>query len=86
MTNLINNTGCVAIRNQLHDALIDWMNTTRDPFRGYYWQRRPWRADAPKASWNFTGMTRQREEEECYEPRQIDYVDGLTMKTAVRPK
>jgi hypothetical protein len=23
-------------RNQLHDNLLDWMNTSRDPFRGYF--------------------------------------------------
>ena len=30
-----------AIRDGLHDKLLDWMNRTRDPFRGYYWERRP---------------------------------------------
>ena len=61
------------------------MNETRDPFRGYYWQRRPWRTDAPAAHWEFTRKTRQRENEE-YEPRQLDYGTGLPMEEAVRGK
>lgn len=59
--NLIEHPEYVAIRNKLHDKLLDWMNETRDPFRGYYWEGRPWRHDATVASWNSTGMTRQKE-------------------------
>lgn len=83
--NRIDDPEAVPIRNSLHDALLDWMNTTRDPFRGYYWERRPWRTDARPASWYYTGMTRQREHEE-YEPRQLDYNTGLEMEDAVRTK
>ena len=61
------------------------MNRTRDPVRGYYWARRAWRSDAPSASWAYTGMTRQREDED-YEPRQLDYETGLSMESAVRLK
>ena len=61
------------------------MNETRDPFRGYYWERRPWRTDARPATWDYTGMTRQRENEE-YEHRQLDYATGLAMKEATRKK
>lgn len=86
MNNLINSPSHQKIRDRLHDALLEEMNRTRDPFRGYYWQRRPWRTDAPQATWDYTGMTRQREEEECYEPRQLDYADGMPMKQAVRRK
>ena len=68
-----------------HDRLLDWMNDTRDPFRGYYWERRPWRSDARPATWNYTNMTRQREETD-YEPRQLDYLTGLEMTAAVRKK
>ncbi|MCK5740490.1 sulfatase-like hydrolase/transferase, partial [bacterium] len=74
-----------AVRDRLHDDLLNWMNDTRDPFRGYYWERRPWRTDARSATWHYTGMTRQRENEE-YEPRQLDYNDGLPMQAAVRKK
>jgi uncharacterized sulfatase len=60
------------------------MNRTRDPFRGYYWERRSWRPR--KALWDGTaGMTRQREPD-GYEPRQLVYETGLEMKEAVRKK
>ncbi len=85
MENLIHSPRHTQRRNDLHDAILDWMNTTRDPFRGYYWERRPWREDAAEASWDYTGMTRQRENEP-YEPRQLDYDTGLEMDRAVRPK
>jgi uncharacterized sulfatase len=75
-----------AVRNGLHDKLLEWMNATRDPFRGYYWERRPWRLDARPASWSYTGFTRQREEDECYEPKQLDYSTGLPIQKAHRKK
>ena len=61
------------------------MNTSRDPFRGYYWLRRPWRTNAPPATWAFTGFTRQREED-AGEERQLDYDTGLPMEQATRFK
>ncbi len=85
ITNLIESAEHVHIRNRLHDALLDWMHATRDPFRGYYWERRPWRTDARPATYRGVGMTRQREHEE-YEPRQLDYGTGLPMTEAVRKK
>jgi uncharacterized sulfatase len=74
-----------AVRCRLHDLILDWMNRTRDPFRGYAWERRPWRIDARPATWGYTGMTRQRENEE-EEPRQLDYDTGLPITEAVRRK
>ncbi len=85
MTNLIDSPRRAETRNRLHDRLLDWMNETRDPFRGYHWERRPWRDDARPASWGYTNCTRQRENEE-YEPRQLDYKTGLPMTEAVRMK
>jgi uncharacterized sulfatase len=85
MHNLIDSAAHHTIRDSLHDRLLAWMNETRDPFRGYYWERRPWRTDARPATWRYTGMTRQRENEE-YEPRQLDYDTGLAMTAAVRQK
>jgi len=85
LENLITSEAHVAMRNALHDQLLEWMNTTRDPFRGYYWERRPWRTDARPAHWKYTGMTRQRVHDE-YEPRQLDYETGLEMVEAVRKK
>jgi len=84
--NLINAPDHAVGRNALHDKLLDWMNQTRDPFRGYYWERRPWRTDARPATWNYTSMTRQREGECDGEPRQLDYSTGLEMKEATRKK
>ena len=87
MTNLIASSEPEVrrVRDTLHDELLDWMNRTRDPFRGYYWERRSWRSDAREATWKHTGMTRQRENEE-YEPRQLDYDTGLPMTEATRRK
>ena len=85
MVNLIESSEHVDVRNVLHDRLIDWMNQSRDPFRGYYWQRRSWRTDAPPATWAFTGYTRQREPD-TGEERQLDYDTGLPMEQASRHK
>lgn len=85
LKNLISDPSYYAIAKELHQKILDWMNETRDPFRGYDWERRPWRIDAAEATWAYTGYTRQRENEE-YEPRQLDYTTGLEMETAVRKK
>jgi uncharacterized sulfatase len=85
MTNLIAAPEHAAARDRLHDRLLQWMNDTRDPFRGYCWERRPWRADSRPATWAYTSMTRQRDHED-YEPRQLDYDTGLDMTAAVRRK
>jgi uncharacterized sulfatase len=62
------------------------MNQTRDPFRGYYWERRPWRTDARLATWDYTKMTRQRVEDPCFEAGQLDYGNGLPITEATRRK
>ena len=85
MVNRIESAEDAGIRDGLHDRILNWMNETRDPFRGYYWERRPWRREARPATWDYTLMTRQRENEE-YEPRQWDYGTGLEMEEAVRTK
>jgi len=85
LVNLIARSDHVVIRDELHDRLIEWMNETRDPFRGYYWMRRPWRSDAPPPTWDFTGYTRQREPD-TGEERQLDYDTGLPMEQATRTK
>jgi uncharacterized sulfatase len=82
--NLIDSQEHAATRNQLHDQLLDWMNTSRDPFRGYYWGHRSWRPDFPER-WANAGMTRQRESD-GYMPRELDYDTGLPMKNATRRK
>lgn len=85
LRNLLLSPEHALIRDRLHDQLLEWMNRTRDPFRGYYWEQRPWRTDARPATWAYTGHTRQRENEE-YEPRQLDYDTGLEMTAATRRK
>ena len=85
MKNLIFDEAHYEKAKELHEKLLNWMNETRDPFRGYDWERRAWRRDAREASWDYTGYTRQRENEE-YEPRQLDYSTGLEMVEASRPK
>jgi len=84
LQNLIDSPAHARERDRLHDRLIRWMDDTRDPFRGYYWQRRPWRSDASEASWWCNGMTRQRDSD--YEPRQLDYATGLEIRELVRRK
>ena len=84
MNNLIDSPDHAAIRDNLHDRLLNWMNESRDPFRGYYWGRRAWRPDFPE-TWANAGMTRQREDD-GYLPRELDYDTGLTMVKATRPK
>ena len=85
MVNLIDSAEHASVRDKLHDVLLEHMNETRDPFRGYYWECRPWRKDASPATWDYTLMTRQREED-VYEERQLDYSTGLPMEEATRRK
>lgn len=86
LDNRIDDPALAGERNRLHDLLLAWMDRIRDPFRGYQWQRRPWRGDAPPASWDCSGMTRQRMEDPRYEDLQLDYATGLPMAEPVRRK
>jgi uncharacterized sulfatase len=72
MHNLIDAPETAAVRDQL----LEWMNTSRDPFRGYYWGRRSWRPGFLE-TWANAGMTRQRESD-GYLPRELDYDTGLS--------
>lgn len=85
MNNLISDTSLDAEKKRLHKALLDNMYNTRDPFRGYYWENRPWNSYPEDKTWNSRQMTRQRENE-VYEPRQLDYNTGLPIKEATRKK
>ena len=85
MKNLIEDEAYEEEKVRLHKLLLEWMNATRDPFRGYQWEHRPWRRNLPEPTWSYNGYTRQRENEE-YEPRQLDYCTGLPMEEAVRRK
>ena len=85
MKNLILDSSLDNEKKRLHKALLDNMYNTRDPFRGYYWENRPWNSYPHDKTWNSRLMTRQRENEE-YEPRQLDYNTGLPIKEATRKK
>lgn len=85
MNNLIQDPAYEEVRIKLHEMLLEHMSVTRDPFRGYYWEDRPWHRLTEYKTWDNRGMTRQRENEE-YEPRQLDYATGLPMADAVRKK
>lgn len=82
--NLIGEEQYVKIRNELHDHLLEHMNQTRDPYRGYQWSERSWRQEK-KASWENDACTRQRQTDK-YEPRQLDYDTGLPMESSTRKK
>ena len=83
--NRITDEAYAQVRNDLHDQILKEMDETRDMYRGYQWAVRPWRSDY-QPTWDNSGCTRQKEEEEIYEPRQLDYDTGLPMKEAVRRK
>lgn len=85
MHNLIGSDEFYEDKKRLHEEILDWMNRTRDPFRSYRWERRPWRKDAAPATWSYTGYTRQRMDEE-YEPKRLDYATGMPVEGANRKK
>lgn len=85
MINLIDSDVHANERDRLHDAVLNWMNDTIDPFRGYYWERRPWRKDARPATWSYTGYDRYVENE-LDQPRFLDYNTGLPVKEFVWKK
>lgn len=84
MKNLILNPAYKEVRNELHDVLLQHMNDSRDPMRGYQWEVRYWRDDrVPR--WENDGMTRQRINDED-EPLERDYDTGLFPEEFVRFK
>ncbi|MDC4427265.1 DUF4976 domain-containing protein, partial [Acinetobacter baumannii] len=42
MHNLIDDIRFADVRRKMHDALLDYMDKIRDPFRSYQWSLRPW--------------------------------------------
>lgn len=84
MTNLIESAAHARLRDTLHDQMLNWMNQTRDPFRGLHWHRRPWRKDAPAPTWHYTNANRQRTIEPG-EPKLVDYETGLESTGTTRP-
>jgi len=79
MTNLIDSPAHAGVRDKIHDAILNWMNDTRDPFRGYYWERRPWRRDARPATYAYTRYRREKFPE-AGGKMPLDYNTGLEVK------
>ena len=71
--NRIDDSAYTAIRDALHDRLLEWMYAKRDPFRGAVWERRPWRSTR-RLQWK--GEFRPRPAD-GYAPQVRDYDTGL---------
>jgi uncharacterized sulfatase len=83
LRNAIDDPSSASRRDQLHDALLDWMNRTRDPLRGPHWGRRSWRDLGGSA---FQGPTRPRPPDEGYFPRTLLYETGRPIDRLVYDK
>ena len=83
MHNLIDDIRFADVRSKMHDALLDYMDKIRDPFRSYQWSLRPWRKDAlPR----WMGAFRPRPQD-GYSPVVRDYDTGLpTQRRKVEEK
>lgn len=71
--NLIDRPDFADVRCQMHDALLNYMDKIRDPFRTYQWSLRPWRPDAMP---RWMGAFRPRPQD-GYSPVVRDYDAGL---------
>lgn len=85
LENRIEDSSVSGIRDGLMDRLLNHMNDIRDPFRGYYWENRPWNQRSAEPTWAYSGYTRQRSEPD-YELPQLDYATGLVAEELVRLK
>jgi uncharacterized sulfatase len=50
LENRIEDADLAPVRDRLHEALLEWMDRVRDPFRGPEWRYRPW-AGQGKPAW-----------------------------------
>ena len=80
ITNLIDSPDHAAIRDAMHDRILEWMTETRDCFRGYHWERRPWRTDARPPSYHYTGNKRYKRGDPGFTPEPWDYTTGLPIE------
>lgn len=85
MNNLIEDSLYNEKRDTLHEKILNWMNTTRDPYRGYQWRCRSWNKDKYSPDWECDGYTRQRENAPD-ERKQLDYDTGMEITETVRYK
>ncbi|MGD1822230.1 MAG: sulfatase-like hydrolase/transferase [Pleomorphochaeta sp.] len=83
MVNQIENEDYIEDRKYLHTQILNWMNNTRDPYRGYQWKCRYWNDEKP--SWDCDGYTRQRPSAKD-EIKQLDYDTALEIQENVRYK
>ncbi len=75
ITNLIHSEAHVAIRDELHQQLLDWMNETLDPFRGEHWINRPWCKQQLDIPWGKTAARYRLDD--GYQPPVLQYSTGL---------
>ena len=73
------------VRDKLHEDILDMMNRTRDPFRGYQWRCRSWNRDKYSPEWECDGYTRQKVTEPG-ELQELDYDTGMPITEFVRYK
>ncbi len=85
MDNLIFESESSDIRTELHARIINFMNDTRDPYRGYQWKVRPWNKDTEKPDWEVDYCTRQRPAGKG-DLIQLDYDTGLEITENIRRK
>tara|TARA_R100000027_G_scaffold67066_1_gene64503 strand:- start:284 stop:1789 length:1506 start_codon:yes stop_codon:yes gene_type:complete len=71
-------------RDRLHRAILDWMDATRDPFRGPPWHHRPW-SNRPRPSY-WGGPTRPRPFDPDFSPPTRLYETGKVIDRAVYRK
>lgn len=81
LKNLIADPALDEVRVRLHDRLLERMNRTRDPFRGYVWACRPWRK-GKKPSYDFDGQERQLNDGEV----RLTYSTGNPTTDFIRKK
>jgi uncharacterized sulfatase len=83
LVNCIDDARLAGVRARLHDALLEWMNQTRDPLRGPHWGRRTWR-DLGGATWG--GPTRPRPFDPEFQPPTLLYDTGRVIDRWVYDK
>lgn len=83
LTNRIDDPSYQLIRDECHEELLEHMNATRDPLRGYYWRYRKWYSQPTKPHWNGDGKMRSRHRE-AEEDKELDYSTGLPIQEQER--
>ncbi|HEY8837585.1 MAG TPA: sulfatase-like hydrolase/transferase [Dehalococcoidia bacterium] len=76
--NRIDDPAYAAIRDRLHDALLDWMYANRDPFRSPAWERRPWRQQR-RLTWGGGWSGQRRGWDDGYARERLNYGSGLPL-------